>query len=208
MFSLICVWINDWVNNREAGYLRRHHTHYDVIVMVRNCLFRGISRLAVLSMLDVVTFLIFDEELLLNIAWDWSAESYVMMTSPKWKHFPRYWSFVWGIHWSPVNSPHKGQWRGTLMFSLICVWSNDWVNNREAADLRRYHAHYDVIVMVRSCLFRGISRLGTLSMPNVVTFLIFDVDLLLNIARDWSALYVMMTSSNGNIFRVTGPLCR
>ena len=26
----------------------------------------------------------------------------------KWKHFPRYWSFVWGIHRSPVNSPHKG----------------------------------------------------------------------------------------------------
>ena len=47
----------------------------------------------------------------------------------------------------PVNSPHKGQWRGALMFSLICVWINDWVNNREAGDLRRYRAHYDVIVM-------------------------------------------------------------
>ena len=40
----------------------------------------------------------------------------------KWKHFPRYWPFVRGIHRSPVNSPHKGQWRGALMFSLICVW--------------------------------------------------------------------------------------
>ena len=47
----------------------------------------------------------------------------------------------------PVNSPHKGQWRGALMFSLICAWINGWVNNREAGDLRRYHAHYDVIVM-------------------------------------------------------------
>ena len=63
------------------------------------------------------------------------------------KHFPRYWPFVWGIHRSPVNSPHKGQWRGTLLFSLICVWVNGWVNNREAGDLRRYRAHYDVIVM-------------------------------------------------------------
>ena len=34
----------------------------------------------------------------------------------KWKHFPRYWPFVWGIHRSPVNSPHKGQWRGALIF--------------------------------------------------------------------------------------------
>ena len=40
----------------------------------------------------------------------------------KWKHFPRYWHFVLGIHRSPVNSPHKGQWRGALMFSLICAW--------------------------------------------------------------------------------------
>ena len=37
---------------------------------------------------------------------------------------------------SPVNSPHKGQWRGALMFSLISAWINGWVNNREAGDLR------------------------------------------------------------------------
>ena len=67
----------------------------------------------------------------------------------KWKHFPRNWPFVRGIHRSRVNSPHKGQWRGALMFSLICVWINDWVNNREAGDLRRYRGHYDVIVMMR-----------------------------------------------------------
>ena len=42
----------------------------------------------------------------------------------KWRHFPRHWPFVRGIHRSPVNSPHKGQWRGTLMFSLICAWIN------------------------------------------------------------------------------------
>ena len=65
----------------------------------------------------------------------------------KWKQFPRYWSFVRGIHRSPVNCPHKGQWRGALMFSLISVWINGWVNNRDAGDLRRNRAHYDVIVM-------------------------------------------------------------
>ena len=62
----------------------------------------------------------------------------------KWKHFPPYWPFVRGMHRSPVNSPHKGQWRGALMFSLIRVWINGWVNNREAGELRRYLAHYDV----------------------------------------------------------------
>ena len=60
----------------------------------------------------------------------------------KWKHFPRYWPFVRGIHRSPVNSPHKGQWRGYLMLSLTCAWINGWVNNREAGDLRRTHVSY------------------------------------------------------------------
>ena len=66
----------------------------------------------------------------------------------KWKHIPRYWPFVLGIHRSPVNSPHKGQWRGALMFSLIYVWISGWVNNREAGNLRRHLAHYDVTVIV------------------------------------------------------------
>ena len=52
-----------------------------------------------------------------------------------------------GIQRSPVNSQHKGQWHGTLMFSLICAWINGWVNNREAGDLRCHLVHYDVTVM-------------------------------------------------------------
>ena len=65
----------------------------------------------------------------------------------KWKHFLRYWLFVQGIHRLTVNSPDKGQWRGALMFSLICVRRNGWANNGDAGDLRRNFAHYDVIVM-------------------------------------------------------------
>ena len=72
----------------------------------------------------------------------------------KWKHFPCYWPFVPGIHRSPVNSPHKGQWRGALVFSLICSRINCWVNHREAGDLRRHRAHYDVIVMFVSTISR------------------------------------------------------
>ena len=65
----------------------------------------------------------------------------------KWKHFPRYWPFVRGIHRSPVNSLHKGQWRGALVFSFIYIWTNGWVNNRDAGDLRRHRAHCGVTVM-------------------------------------------------------------
>ena len=74
---------------------------------------------------------------------------YVMMKSSNGNIFPPYWPFVRGIHRPPVNSPQKGQWRGALMFPLICAWINGWVNNREAGDLRRHRAHYDITVMSR-----------------------------------------------------------
>ena len=57
----------------------------------------------------------------------------------KWRHFPRYWLFGRGTHRSPVNSPHKSQWRGALVLSLICAWINALVNTR---------AHCDVIVKI------------------------------------------------------------
>ena len=52
---------------------------------------------------------------------------------------------------STVNSRHKGQWRGLLMTSLICTWTNCWVNNRDTDDLRGHHAHYDATVMETGC---------------------------------------------------------
>ena len=90
----------------------------------------------------------------------------------KWKHFPRYWPFVRGIPRSPVNSPHKGQWRGALVFSLTCARINGWVNNREAGDLRRNRAHYDVIVVLqydRTRLHFVCIRLHFVSVPSVRT---------------------------------------
>ena len=66
----------------------------------------------------------------------------------KWKHFPCYWPFLRGIHRSPVNSPHKDQWREALMFPLIYAWIDAWANDLESGDLRRHRAHYDVIVMI------------------------------------------------------------
>ena len=69
----------------------------------------------------------------------WSHDDVVL-----WQHFPRYWPFVRRIHRSPVNSPHKGQWRGALTFSLMCGWTNGWVNTRDAGDMRHYRAFYDV----------------------------------------------------------------
>ena len=58
-------------------------------------------------------------------------------------------AFVQGIHRSPVNSPHKDQWRGALMSSLNCAWTNNWTNNGNAGELGRHRVHCDVIVMLR-----------------------------------------------------------
>ena len=89
-----------------------------------------------------------------DMLYEWRSHLHRSMSPPKhnddvmkWKHFPRYWPFVRGIHQSPVNSPHKGQWRGAVPFSLICASIKYWVNNCKAGDLKRHGAHYDVTAM-------------------------------------------------------------
>ena len=67
----------------------------------------------------------------------------------KWKHDRCYWTFVRGFHRSAMKSPHKGQWRGALKFSLICTWIDGWLNNREAGDTKRHRAHDDATVMLK-----------------------------------------------------------
>ena len=65
----------------------------------------------------------------------------------KWKHFPRYWSFVPGIHRSLVNSLHKGQWRRALMV-FFDLRLNKWLSKQSwGSDLRCYRAHYDVTIL-------------------------------------------------------------
>ena len=46
------------------------------------------------------------------------------------------------------NPPVSGlQSRETLMYSLICAWTNGWAKTRDAGDLRRHRAHYNVTVI-------------------------------------------------------------
>ena len=81
--------------------------------------------------------------------------NFLVMTPSWWRHqmetFSAQLALCAGNSPVSVNSPHRGQWCGALMFSLICVWINGWVNNREASDLRRHRVQYDVIVMIPMC---------------------------------------------------------
>ena len=67
--------------------------------------------------------------------------------------FSAYWPCMKGIHQSPVDSPHKGRWSQTLMFSLICAWTNGWTNNQDAGDRRHHHAQWRHCNEVGSTLY-------------------------------------------------------
>ena len=64
----------------------------------------------------------------------------------KWKHF-RVTGHLCREFTGQRWIPHTKVIDVELWFFFICVWINDWVNNREAGDVRRYRAHYDVIVI-------------------------------------------------------------
>ena len=129
----------------------------------------------------------------------------------KWKHFPCNWPFVQGIHWSPVNSPHKGQWCGALMFSLICVWIKDWVNTHEAGDVRCYRALYDVIASMVVRLYCSLSgRADSRFVPSQ-----WETSLQSNVVSHWlgahlkSALFMMGIPIPWRIVFILkwGPVC-
>ena len=75
----------------------------------------------------------------------WSSKP--IMTLSNGLYFPRYWPFVRGIHRWPVNSPRKGPVTRSFDVFFDLRIEKRLVNNREAGDLRRNRAHYDVIVM-------------------------------------------------------------
>ena len=106
----------------------------------------------------------------------------------KWKHFPRYWPFVRRIHRSPANSPHKGQWRGALMFTLICARIDGWVNNREAGDLRRYRPHYNVIVMTQTLSFMNVPKCSPYSV-------VVHCDRRGPLCSSWMSLHISVVST-------------
>ena len=136
---LICTWINDGVNNREAGDLRRHRVHYDVTVLISWadgdffqpylefcwCVFFSLMSVFYFplscSLWMIISFLSWSwinstehetwwseiHECTRCFQWVFDGTGFTILWHDdvtKWKHFPRYWPFMRGIHrsrWIP-----------------------------------------------------------------------------------------------------------
>ena len=71
----------------------------------------------------------------------------------KWKLFPRYWPFVRGTTghwWVPLTKASDAD----LWYILWSASTNGWANNRDAGDLRRHRARYDVTIMTLRTTWR------------------------------------------------------
>ena len=164
MFSLICSWINAWVNNREAGDLRRHLDHYDVIVMAKKwAMMKSLTWQMVPWLLVspgcqislIIALLPFGVDF--NILRSFSVEEWCViqicshvsvMTSPNGNIFGvtgPLWRESTGHRWIPLTKVSDAE----LWCFFICARTNGWANNRDAGDLRHHCAHYDVTVILR-----------------------------------------------------------
>ena len=101
---------------------------------------------------------------------------------------------------SPVSGefPHKGQWRGALVFSRICAWINDWVKNGGAGDLRHYRTHYAVSVMQIETI--GFTELNSLALGRLDDNLKCNLRTLYLGLISWALLVKFLSDKRKNTF--------
>ena len=170
-FSLICASINGWVNNRQAGDLRRHRAHYDVTVMITWTPMVRVNWMVTVGKKSVISRLPIPERkyILCNELYDRGTTNHIWFKKNKvsyctcitthtsfmqlhddvikWKHFPHYWPFVLGIHRSQMNIPHKGQWV-TRSFD---VFFDLRLNKRLSKQSRRWWFETPLRPLLRQC---------------------------------------------------------
>ena len=122
-----------------------------------------------------------------------------------------------------TGSPRKGQWHWALLFSLIYARTNGWANSRDAGDLRRHRAHYDVTAMtyaeskqVMSPMWSLLGQLytGTISYcwQSLLVCYSFEDRVLLDLiywqpAFKWFTVTCDKCLSSSNSRRTTCPIC-
>ena len=100
----------------------------------------------------------------------------------KWKHFPRYWPFVRGIHRLSVNSPNKGQWRGTfdvffdlrLNQQLSKKWRRRWFETSSRSLWRHCNGWHFVCQPLQTKASYDTYRIMKWSQPTMKTELLWN----------------------------------
>ena len=105
---------------------------------------------------------------------------------PWWHHQMETFSALLAICAGTKAQRHKGQWRGALMFSLIYLWINGWVNNREPGDLRRHRTHYDVTEIVGICGELSLASTSPYSAPCTASLEFIETE------RKWSQIWRLL----------------
>ena len=109
------------------------------------------------------------------------------LSDPWWRHQMEAFSALLAL--CVGNSPVTGEFSSqrpvtrTLMFPLICAWTNGWVNNRDAGDLRRHRDHYDVTAMTCGSL----ERTAIVTSKSTVEWNIFRVRV--GLGAGWVGMY-------------------
>ena len=153
MFSLIFAWMNNGVNNRQAGDLSRHRAHYYVTVMVQansknqsSMLLRGIHRWTEYSLQEGVVI--------------WKAfpcDDATMQYTPWWMKYlsgvylrvGKAGIFLWRIYWCKKLS----WWRHQMdFFRVIGPLCGEFTGQKD-------QNHYDDVIM--GVLASPVSRLFT-----------------------------------------------
>ena len=109
-------WFRQWLG---AGQVTSHYLNQWWLMFWRMCASLGLNELNFSIYHTVGSVALHEYCVISRLVCQWR---FIHDDVIKWKHFPRHWPFVRVIHRSPVNYPHNGQWRGALMFSLICAW--------------------------------------------------------------------------------------
>ena len=96
MYSLICIRINGWVNNGQAGDLRRHRAHYDVTVMV----FTQMLYVELMTKLSV---------------FEYATSNYLIMTTFKYCHIEK------GYHEIVADIVFGNNWYGQVYYFVVNI---------------------------------------------------------------------------------------
>ena len=186
IFPFICAWINGWVNNREAGDLRRHRTHYDVIVMWVNNDSPYLVIKYTMKIESVTTTSVEQEHTRVNLKQYLRRENKVRIIEDQ------------------LGQPMVDRWK-TCMHLLVIAFTVNMLTEPTT-----FFMTYTRVSKLRMPTHNPIHNFSLIKTRIISSESLFNAQKSILTKLQWKYAMspdVTMTSSNGNIFSVTSPLC-